>query len=91
MSWEEGNFDACTKFVQGWETGKKASNDEKLRAYGLYKQASIGDVNIDRPGMFSFEAKSKWDAWEKNKGMDKAAAEAAYMEEIKTQLAKYGA
>ena len=25
--------------------GKKCSNDEKLAAYGLYKQATVGDVN----------------------------------------------
>merc|ERR1711907_334817 len=83
-------FEECTQFVQGWETGKKSNNDEKLRAYGLYKQATVGDVNIDRPGMFSFEAKSKWDAWKACEGKSTEDAQAAYLEEIKEQFAKYG-
>ena len=28
------------------------SNEEKLVFYGLFKQATVGDVNIERPGMF---------------------------------------
>eukprot|EP00344_Euplotes_crassus_P004558 CAMPEP_0197007608 /NCGR_PEP_ID=MMETSP1380-20130617/41492_1 /TAXON_ID=5936 /ORGANISM="Euplotes crassus, Strain CT5" /LENGTH=48 /DNA_ID= /DNA_START= /DNA_END= /DNA_ORIENTATION= len=26
------------------------SNDDLLRVYGLYKQATVGDCNTDRPG-----------------------------------------
>ena len=28
----------------------------------------VGDVNIDRPGMFDLKGKAKWDAWNLNKG-----------------------
>ena len=40
-----------------------------LKLYGLYKQATVGDVNTDRPGTFSmdFAGKAKWDAWSANK------------------------
>ena len=46
----------------------QTSNDEKLEAYGLYKQATVGDVNTDRPGMLNFSGKSKWDAWKAREG-----------------------
>merc|ERR1712195_423599 len=54
-------FEECVKFVLEWDAGKGTSNDEKLEAYGLYKQATVGDVNTDRPGMLNFSGKSKWD------------------------------
>ncbi|MBA0687677.1 hypothetical protein Goari_015191, partial [Gossypium aridum] len=34
-----------------------------LILYGLYKQATVGPVNTDRPGMFNMREKYKWDAW----------------------------
>eukprot|EP00604_Paraphysomonas_vestita_P002096 CAMPEP_0174820496 /NCGR_PEP_ID=MMETSP1107-20130205/4389_1 /TAXON_ID=36770 /ORGANISM="Paraphysomonas vestita, Strain GFlagA" /LENGTH=68 /DNA_ID=CAMNT_0016035991 /DNA_START=162 /DNA_END=368 /DNA_ORIENTATION=- len=56
------------------------TDDQKLRSYGLFKQATIGDVNTDRPGFFSPVDRAKWDAWKSCEGMDKEAAEAAYIE-----------
>ena len=46
------------------------ADDEMLKLYGLYKQATVGDVNTERPGTFSmdFAGKAKWDAWSANKG-----------------------
>ena len=32
---------------------KSPTDDEKLETYALFKQATVGDVNIDRPGMFN--------------------------------------
>jgi hypothetical protein len=63
-----------TPTVHAWQDGEfaanfaKMNNDQKLVLYGLFKQATVGDVNTDRPGMLDFTGKSKWDAWEKNKG-----------------------
>jgi len=42
---------------------------QKLNIYALFKQASIGDCNVARPGMMDFKGKSKWDAWDGKKGM----------------------
>lgn len=51
------------------------SDDNKLKLYGLYKQATVGDVNTARPsGMFNIKEKAKYDAWIENKGMSKEAA-----------------
>jgi acyl-CoA-binding protein len=35
-------------------------DDYYSKFYGLFKQAKIGDVNIDRPGMLDFTGKAKW-------------------------------
>lgn len=58
----------------------KPSNEDMLYLYGLYKQATVGDVNTERPGMLQMEGKAKWDAWEKNKGMSNDDAKAKYVE-----------
>ena len=52
------------------------ADDELLQLYSLFKQATVGDVNTDRPGMLDFKGKAKWDAWEKVKGKSKEDAEA---------------
>ena len=47
------------------------SNDEKLKIYSLFKQATEGDVKSDRPGFFDLKGKAKWDAWNARKGQSK--------------------
>jgi len=42
--------------------------DEKLKNYGIYKQATIGDCNTDHLGFFEIKGKAKWDAWSARKG-----------------------
>eukprot|EP00353_Schmidingerella_taraikaensis_P006873 CAMPEP_0185569654 /NCGR_PEP_ID=MMETSP0434-20130131/2209_1 /TAXON_ID=626734 ORGANISM="Favella taraikaensis, Strain Fe Narragansett Bay" /NCGR_SAMPLE_ID=MMETSP0434 /ASSEMBLY_ACC=CAM_ASM_000379 /LENGTH=91 /DNA_ID=CAMNT_0028184503 /DNA_START=24 /DNA_END=299 /DNA_ORIENTATION=+ len=69
--------------------GKSVSNEDKLKAYGLYKQSTVGDVNIDRPGMLSFEGRAKWDAWNAVKGMSQADAKEAYIAEVERQQKEY--
>ncbi|SCW00040.1 LAFE_0B08130g1_1 [Lachancea fermentati] len=65
------------------------SNDELLELYGLYKQATVGDNNKERPGMFNLKDKYKWDAWEKLKGMTQEEAEQKYIEYVDQLQAKY--
>lgn len=52
------------------------TNEEKLTLYGLFKQATDGDNKAAAPWAIQLEAKAKWEAYEKNKGKSKAAAEA---------------
>jgi len=40
------------------------SDEQKLKIYALYKQSTVGNCNIERPGgIFNWERKSMWDAW----------------------------
>ncbi|KAM0791886.1 hypothetical protein ACM66B_004141 [Microbotryomycetes sp. NB124-2] len=66
----------------------KPSQNEQLTFYGLYKQATIGDVNTSRPGMMDFTGKAKWDAWKKNEGLSSDEAKSKYVEEFIATLDK---
>jgi len=58
------------------------SREDIMKIYGLYKQSTVGDVNIERPGLFSFDlkAKAKYDAWAQMKGKSKDAAMREYID-----------
>ncbi|KAJ1470414.1 acyl-CoA-binding protein, partial [Baffinella frigidus] len=60
----------------------KMSNDQKLVIYALFKQSTVGDVNTERPGMLDFTGKSKWDAWEKQKGISSEDAMGKYADAV---------
>ena len=68
----------------------KPNNDEMLKIYGLYKQATIGDVNTTRPGIFDQNGRYKWDAWSSLKGKSKEEAEAEYITQVEELKSKYG-
>jgi acyl-CoA-binding protein len=53
-----------------------------LELYGLFKQASSGDVDGARPGMLDMRGRAKYDAWAKHKGMARTDAMAAYIAAI---------
>jgi acyl-CoA-binding protein len=55
-------------------------NDVLLDLYALYKQATVGNVTGDRPGMLDVKGRAKFDAWAKRKGMAKDAAMQAYVD-----------
>lgn len=57
----------------------KPDNDVMLTLYALNKQATIGDINIDKPAMFDFVAAAKYNAWESKKGMTKEVAQELYI------------
>jgi len=66
------------------------SNGEKLRVYGLYKQALQGDNKQAQPWQVQLEANAKWTAWEGFKGKSKEDAMRAYVETVDAQIRKYG-
>jgi len=67
----------------------KPSDAEMLALYSLYKQATVGDVNTARPGMFDLTGKAKWDAWEGRKGMSTEDAKAKYITLVDEMIEKY--
>ena len=63
---------------------EKPGNDILLHLYSLYKQGSIGDVNIDPPSNpFDFVAKAKYEAWAGLKGKATNDAMTDYIELVK--------
>ena len=53
--------------------------DVQLDLYGLFKQATLGDVSGSRPGMLDVRGRAKYDAWAKRKGLSKDAAMEQYI------------
>lgn len=68
--------------TQGPTIAKSGTNEQKLRAYALYKQATAGDATGDRPGMFDMIARAKYDAWAALKGTTKDSAMEQYVTEF---------
>jgi acyl-CoA-binding protein len=62
------------------------SNEVLLELYGLFKQATQGDVEGERPGGFDFRGAAKFDAWNARIGMSKDEAMQAYVDLV-TRLA----
>ena len=58
----------------------KLENEDKLKFYGLYKQATEGDVTGSQPWAVQMEARAKWDAWNANKGKSKEDSEKEYVD-----------
>jgi len=62
--------------------------DDQLYFYKYFKQATVGDVNIVRPGMFDLQGKAKWDAWNSVKGTSQEDAWQKYVEKLEEILKK---
>ncbi|KAI5119120.1 hypothetical protein M0805_007866 [Coniferiporia weirii] len=80
----EAKFTAAVAIVQGLpkDGDIKPTQDEQLYFYKYYKQATVGDVNIPRPGMLDFTGKAKWDARSEVKGTSKEDAQKLYVEKL---------
>ena len=59
---------------------ERPGNEVLLEMYGLYKQASQGDVVGEKPGFFDFVAVAKYDAWEALQGQDSDEAKQKYID-----------
>jgi acyl-CoA-binding protein len=55
-----------------------------LKLYGLNKQATIGDINIESPKMFDFVAAAKYNAWKNFSGMTKEDAMIKYIDLVES-------
>lgn len=76
----EKKFKKAVWLVRNGPPKKDTSNDEKLKFYSYFKQATEGDVKGDQPWAVQFEARAKWDAWAKLKGMSKEEAMQKYID-----------
>ena len=69
---------------------QRPGNDELLELYGLYKQATAGDVSGKRPGMLDMKGRAKHDAWSERKGLSRDDAMRRYVETVDRLAKKYG-
>ena len=73
-----------TAVAESKQLPEKPDNMTLLKIYALYKQASTGDVEGDRPGMTDFVGRAKWDAWNGLKGQTAEQAMQAYIDLIES-------
>ncbi|KAI0303576.1 acyl CoA binding protein-domain-containing protein [Multifurca ochricompacta] len=80
----KGKFDKAVAIVKSLPKGGpiQPSQDDQLYFYSYYKQATIGDVDIPRPGLLDFTGKAKWDAWNERKGVTSEEAYVKYVEKL---------
>jgi acyl-CoA-binding protein len=73
-------FDAAV--AQSRNLPERPDNRTLLRIYALFKQATDGDAQGERPGMTDFVARAKFDAWAGLAGTDAATAMRGYIDLI---------
>lgn len=61
---------------------ERPDNQTLLQLYALFKQATDGDVQGERPGMMDFINRAKYDAWDKIKGMSVEDAMQGYVDVV---------
>ncbi len=59
---------------------KRPSDMQLLDLYAFFKQATEGDNDTDKPGMFDIKGKFKWDAWKNKAGMSSDEAMQSYID-----------
>jgi len=69
-----------SKTVQQVSSNSNLSDEQTAELYGLYQQATQGDVNVASPWAVQFEARTKWEAWNKVKGTSKEEAMEKYIQ-----------
>ncbi|HVP68353.1 MAG TPA: acyl-CoA-binding protein [Anaeromyxobacteraceae bacterium] len=69
---------------------RRPSNADLLEAYGLFKQATEGDVRGSRPGILDPKGRAKFDAWASRKGMPAAEARAKYVALVERIVRSFG-
>lgn len=64
----------------------RPNNETLLQLYGLYKQVTIGNINIAQPWAIQLEKRAKWDSWKLFENMDKTKAMTKYIEIVENLI-----
>jgi acyl-CoA-binding protein len=75
-------FEAAAREAQ--RLPKRPDSDTLLKLYALYKQATVGDVSGQRPGITDFVGRAKHDAWAALKGTSKKDAMQEYIDVVES-------
>ena len=63
---------------------ERPDNMTLLKIYALFKQASSGDANGERPGFTDMIGRAKWDAWNELKDTSKEEAQQQYIDLVES-------
>ncbi|XP_014275070.1 putative acyl-CoA-binding protein [Halyomorpha halys] len=87
MSLEQKFKESCEK-LKGGALSHRPHDQELAELYGLYKQATVGDVNTAKPEGGDVAEQYKWETWAKRKGMSKEEAMEQYVSTFEKLSAK---
>lgn len=76
------NADFEAAVANSKKLAQRPDNPTLLKIYGLYKQATTGDVAEKKPGFGDMIGRAKWDAWNGVKGTSSEDAKRQYVELI---------
>ncbi|HPA35889.1 MAG TPA: acyl-CoA-binding protein [Chitinophagales bacterium] len=65
---------------------KRPSDAQLLDLYAFFKQATEGDNNTSKPGMFDLKGQFKWKTWADKKGMTSVEAMQKYVDLVQELL-----
>lgn len=82
------DFDAAVQNVT--KLSRRPDNEALLDLYGLFKQATEGDVTGSRPGMLDIKGRKKYDAWASRRGMNRDMAMEAYVGLVRRLQSTHG-
>ena len=78
----QDDFDAAV--ANSKKLSERPDNQTLLKIYGLYKQATTGDVTEKKPGFGDMVGRAKWDAWNALKGTSQDDAKQQYVDLIES-------
>ncbi|EHB16296.1 Acyl-CoA-binding protein [Heterocephalus glaber] len=84
----QAEFEKAAEEVKHLKT--QPTDQEMLFIYSHYKQATVGNINTERPGMLDLKGKAKWDGWNHLKGTSKESAMKAYIDKVEELKNKHG-
>ncbi|XP_055348431.1 enoyl-CoA delta isomerase 2-like [Paramacrobiotus metropolitanus] len=88
----------CFASAKDFESAKERLNtlkedpgpDVKLKLYGLFKQATVGQCNAPKPGMLDIVGKAKWSAWNSLGSMSQDDAKKEYVKVVEELVKSSG-
>jgi 3-hydroxyacyl-CoA dehydrogenase len=75
----EQKFNEMVQAVRDATIDFKPDNNQKLKLYAFYKQATVGDVEGKCPSVLKMVERAKWMAWDSIKGQSKDQAMRGYL------------
>eukprot|EP00927_Polykrikos_kofoidii_P053938 TRINITY_DN48452_c0_g1_i1.p1 TRINITY_DN48452_c0_g1~~TRINITY_DN48452_c0_g1_i1.p1 ORF type:complete len:420 (+),score=43.24 TRINITY_DN48452_c0_g1_i1:163-1260(+) len=76
---ERSFVDATNAYTQAKRAGEiRVTRDVDSSLYSLYKQATVGDLNVPRPSAWRRKSRARWQAWSALQGMGQAVAMERY-------------
>lgn len=76
-------FEEAVKYVRETPASTDLDNETMLKFYGLYKQATEGNIQQVAPSRIWFKARAKHDAWTKYKNIHPKDAAKAYVDLVR--------